>query len=81
MKKNFVCCFNNGCDIGLSLMVLRKRAKLSQTELGKNLRVSHAAISDIERNVTRVSWQVVLDWIHYCGYSADVNVKQPWPHH
>lgn len=40
-------------QIGLEIMVARKRARLNQRELGKRLGISHAAVSDLERGESR----------------------------
>ena len=40
-------------DIGEQIMLARRRAGLSQRALGKLLGVSHAAVSDIERAMSR----------------------------
>jgi transcriptional regulator with XRE-family HTH domain len=41
-------------EIGDNIRMARLRHRVSQRELGKRLGVSHAAISDIERAVTRL---------------------------
>lgn len=40
---------------GRMIEILRKTKRLSQTELGQMLKISHAAISDIERGKTDMS--------------------------
>lgn len=45
--------------IGEEIMVARRRAHLSQRQLGERLGVSHAAVSDIETGKTRPNLDVL----------------------
>lgn len=40
-------------DIGERIMLARRRAKLTQRELGQRLGISHVAVGDIERGKTK----------------------------
>lgn len=58
--------------IGEQILLARRRAGLSQRELGSRLGVSHAAISDIERAETRPD----LDYLVKIATALDVPLKQ-----
>lgn len=43
-------------EIGHTVRCLRESKRLSQTDLGERLKISHAAISDLERG--KINWTV-----------------------
>lgn len=59
-------------QIGEQILLTRRRAGLSQGDLGKKLGVSHAAVSDIERGKTRPD----LDYLAKIAAALDVPLKQ-----
>lgn len=46
--------------LGFYLRELREYYGLSQSEVGKYLNVSHAAISDLERGITQISFETLV---------------------
>ena len=54
---------------------LRKDLGMSQTTLGKKLGVTHAAISDMERQITNVNLATLEKWANALDKDIEVGLK------
>ncbi len=68
MKKDFK------TQITTDLRLLRKNKRITQTQLGKNMGVSHAAVSDVENGKTHLTLELIEKYGKALGYEVKIHV-------
>lgn len=58
-----------------NIRVIRKRLNISQKQLGKHLKISQQAVSDIEKGESNVSPQKMIEICKFLG--SDINEVFP----
>ena len=67
-------------EFGHKISVLRKRQKIRQEQLAKDLNISRATISALENgHSSNVGIKIILQIVDYLGFELSLVEKSPFP--